>query len=130
MQEIGLKFQSQEIWNSEWLFPFQQLFKTIYSRVPNNWGVWNNRGGWKLFQKLIIVEGGWNNGVGVKEIFTLVSKTEVSLTSVSKTEVKLTSVVWRHDIENWSCCIFTRREHLTWTPPNLKTHVIAIQWFQ
>ena len=34
-----------------------------YSAVPNNRGVWNNWGGWKIFQKLIIggigIIGGW-----------------------------------------------------------------------
>ena len=31
------------------------LTKNVHFRVPNNWGDWNNRGGWKIFAKLIKV---------------------------------------------------------------------------
>ena len=48
------------------LFLHSRFCFGMYSKVSNRCGLWNSRGGWKKYQRLIVGEGGgWGADVGI-----------------------------------------------------------------
>ena len=49
------------------LFLHSRFCFGMYSKISNRCGLWNSRGGWKKYQRLIVGEGGggWGADVGI-----------------------------------------------------------------